>query len=432
MNIKNLGQVWTPPEIVEQMIELKCNFGTLLDPGSGNGAFHQHFPEAMAIEIDQKYGKSNVITMDFFDLPINAVKFNTIIGNPPYVRYQDILPDTKKKLDMTLFNASSNLYLFFIEKCIRHLKKHGELIFIVPRDFLKATSAQKLNEFIFEQGTITDFIDIGGDVKIFDDATPSCCIFRFEKDNFTRKTMFTDQTNKLFSGAVEKDFSIKNGHLLFTGLDQYPVKFSDLFFVKVGGVSGNNKIFKHKEYGIPFITSRTYKSGKPENYIFCDDYHVTNSIPRDIFHYLLQFKKELLSRGIKKFARHNWWKWGRTFYRSELKRIYVNTLLRTNNNKPFFVNECSNYDGSILAVFPLNQNLNIIDLCNALNNVNWKELGFMDGKRYKFSQKSLENAMLPPEFMEFLPQIKNVRSLLRCWKIFFIKLVFFLSHIVGN
>ena len=405
---KQLGQFWTPLNIIEQMLELRCNFGNVLEPSVGSGAIYQHLPSAVGIEIDPKFGSSEIIIMDFFDLPSNAVKFNTIIGNPPYVRFQDILPSTKQKLNMQMFNASSNLYLFFIEKCIRHLKRHGELIFIVPRDFLKATSARKLNEFIFEQGTITDFIDFGGDVKIFEDASPSCCIFRFEKDNFARKTLFVDKTNELFSGGVERDFSIKNGQLLFTGLEQYPVKFSDLFFVKVGAISGANDIFKHDEYGIPFVTSRTYKSGKTENYIYLQDVKISNNSKE--FKYLRKFKKELLKRKICEFTKANWWKWGRGFYNSDLRRIYVNCLLRTNNNSPFFIHECKCYDGSILAIFPLNQNLNIVDLCIALNNVNWKALGFMDAKRYRFTQNSLENAMLPPEFMDFLPRVENIND----------------------
>ena len=410
---ERFGQYFTSQHIIEMMIDLRMNYGTVLEPCCGDGRFLDFLPEAMGIEISKRFGKSNIIIMDFFDLP-EVVKFNTIIGNPPYVRFQDILPDTKQKLNMEFFNASSNLYLFFIEKCIKHLKKHGELIFIVPRDFLKATSARKLNEFIFEQGTITDFIDFGGDVTgLFEeDVTPSCCIFRFEKDNFGRKTIFTDNSNELFLGSVERDFDIKNGQLLFTGLEQYPVKFSDLFFVKVGAVSGNNEIFRHDEYGIPFVTSQTYKSGKTENYIYLNDikfFHLNNTTGQAL-KYLRQFKKELLNRGIQKFTNKNWWKWGRSYYDSELKRIYVNCLLRTNNDKPFFINECKCYDGSVLAIFPLDQNLNIVDLRDALNNVNWKALGFMDGKRYKFSQRSLENAMLPPEFIEFLPQVENVRT----------------------
>jgi adenine-specific DNA-methyltransferase len=44
---------------------------------------------------------------------------------------------------------------------VRHLRPGGELIFIVPRDFIKLTAARKLNAWLFEQGSITDFIETG-------------------------------------------------------------------------------------------------------------------------------------------------------------------------------------------------------------------------------------------------------------------------------
>lgn len=125
---------------------------------------------------------------DFFALRTVHI-FDTIIGNPPYVRYQDIFSDTKKLLTPyeKIFDKRSNLYLFFIYKCILHLKDKGELIFITPRDFLKSTAAIKLNQFIFDKGSITDLIDLG-DKKIFATAQPNCIIWRFEKGNFVRRT----------------------------------------------------------------------------------------------------------------------------------------------------------------------------------------------------------------------------------------------------
>jgi adenine-specific DNA-methyltransferase len=37
-----------------------------------------------------------------------------------------------------------------------------------------------------------------------------------------------------------------------------------------------------------------------------------------------------------------------------------------------------------------------------LNNVDWQELGFVVDGRFVFSQKSLENSLLPISFKEFL------------------------------
>ena len=370
-NIAQLGQVFTPQFIVSEMLRLRKNFGSVLEPSSGDGAFTKNIPGCIGIELDAVHCDSRCINMDFFDYPVEN-KFDTIIGNPPYVRYQDILPQTKVKLQTALFDQRTNLYLFFIEKCIRHLSQHGELIFITPRDFLKATSSMKLNEFLYLNGTITDIIDLG-DKKIFNGFTPNCVIWRFEKDNFSRKT------------NSSKEFVFCGGQLLFTK-NPYPIKFSDVFFVKVGAVSGNDKVFTNDTYGTAeFVCSSTCKTGKTKTMIF-----------NEKVEWLREYKDILMRRKIRKFDETNWWQWGRSHFVSEWDRIYVNA--KTRNKNPFFVHECKNYDGSILAVFPRKLNANITELCRNLNEVDWSELGFVCDGRYIFSQKSLEHSILPDSF----------------------------------
>ncbi|MGM9746791.1 MAG: Eco57I restriction-modification methylase domain-containing protein [Paludibacteraceae bacterium] len=375
LNIETLGQVFTPPTIVAVMLQLCKNEGRVLEPSCGNGAFFNEIPDCVGIECDSTICPQRALNMDFFDYPISE-KFDTIIGNPPYVRFQDIDVNTKKKLHSSLFDERSNLYLFFIEKCIKHLNDGGELIFITPRDFLKATSSIRLNAFIYQNGTITDLIDLG-DQKIFKGATPNCIIFRFEKGNFLRKC------------NVTKQFLYNNGQLMFTN-NLYPIRFRDIFFVKVGAVSGADKIFTSEQYGnADFVCSYTQKTGKTKKMI----YKMQNA-------YLLQYRQELLQRKIRKFDITNWWQWGRDHFVSDAKRIYVNA--KTRNKKPFFIHKCNNYDGSILAIFPHNQHCDLQKLCDMLNEVNWEELGFVCDGRYLFSQKSLENSCLPKSFQIFL------------------------------
>ncbi len=375
-NVENLGQVFTPQSIVAEMLTLRKNDGRILEPSCGDGAFFNEIPNCVGIEYDKIHCPNNALNMDFFDYPISE-KFDTIIGNPPYVRYQDIEVSTKKKLRSRLFDERSNLYLFFIEKCIYHLTEHGELIFITPRDFFKATSSIKLNQFIYENGTITDLIDLG-DQRIFKGFNPNCVIFRFEKNNFSRKTNIT------------KEFICSNGQLMFTD-NSYPLRFKNLFFVKVGAVSGADNIFTNEEFGnTDFVCSFTAKTGNTKRMI----YNTTNE-------FLFGHKEELLNRGIKKFDESNWWQWGRNHYISNEKRIYVNA--KTRNKTPFFTHECKNYDGSILAIFPKNQKIDIEEVCKELNQVNWYELGFICDGRFLFSQKSLENTCLPISFKKFMP-----------------------------
>lgn len=388
-NISVWGQVFTPKNIVEKMLELTKNrnnsFKRFLEPSCGNGAFFNSLPEnKIGIEIDRNVipkNNNNILNIDFFDYPVNE-KFDTIIGNPPYVRFQDINVKTKERLRpfAQLFDSRTNLYLFFIFKSILHLNKFGELIFITPRGFLKNTAAIKLNEFMFKNGTITHFFDLG-DAKIFKTAQPNCAIWRFEKDNFTKKT----QDNR--------HFLCVNGQLFFTK-HNYPIFFKDLFFVKVGAVSGADSIFTNEQLGnIDFICSHTAKTGKTRRMIY--------NINID---YLKKFKNKLLKRKIKKFNEHNFWQWGRNYFKSCAPRIYVNT--KTRNSCPFFLNSCTAYDGSILAIFPRFKTTptTLQKLCSLLNAVDWNELGFVCNGRFLFSQNNLEKSILPDFFKEFIPK----------------------------
>ncbi|HEC1748729.1 TPA: class I SAM-dependent methyltransferase, partial [Campylobacter lari] len=124
LNIKELGQVFTPQYVVSDMMSLIKNNGRFLEPSCGNGAFFRNLPaNKIGIEIDKNViNDQQILNIDFFDYPINE-KFDTIIGNPPYVKYKDIKYNTKFSLQTysQIFDERSNLYLFFIYKCILHL-----------------------------------------------------------------------------------------------------------------------------------------------------------------------------------------------------------------------------------------------------------------------------------------------------------------------
>ena len=119
---KKLGQVFTPENIVEQMLNLRKNVGSILEPSCGDGIFLNKIKDCVGIEYDSNICPKNAINLDFFDYSLTNT-FDTIIGNPPYIKYTNICDDTKIKLDISLFNKRSNLYLFFIEKSIKHLNK---------------------------------------------------------------------------------------------------------------------------------------------------------------------------------------------------------------------------------------------------------------------------------------------------------------------
>jgi len=398
LDVSRLGQVFTPPAIVDVMLSLVRNRGRVLEPACGDGAFLQHFPFAVGVEIDPRHAPPGARVMDFLALP-DAESFATVIGNPPYVRYQDIAVATRRLVRRSVLDGRANLYLFFIEKCLRHLAPGGELVFITPRDFLKATSAVPLNRLLYATGTITDFVELG-DSRLFDDATPNCAIWRFERGNFSRRTRYAAQgVADGLAGLArlqwdERHFVESGGHLLFTRGD-YDLRLADIAFVKVGAVSGADDLYASELYGNrEFVCSSTVRSGTTRRMLWCEAGEPPPAV-------LLPHKERLITRRIRPFDESNWWHWGRGYHQSALPRVYVNS--KTRSSRPFFCHRCTHYDGSVLAIFPHDPLLAVQKLADALNGVDWTDLGFVCDGRFLFAQRSLEQTPLPGPLRALLP-----------------------------
>ena len=248
--VKNLGQVFTCDREIELMTSLIKNTGNILEPSAGTGNFMKYLKNITAIEYDSSICPQNALNIDFFDYDISN-KFDTIIGNPPYVGFKEIIESTKSKLDLNKFDKRTNLHVFFIDKCLKHLNTNGEIIFLTPRDFIKQTSAIPLINELHKSGTITHFYDYGDEV-LFSGFSPNCAIWRFEKNNFSRKT-------KLLNSQVVEQQNI-GGQFVFSNV-LYDFKLSDIFDVKVGGVSGMDSIFVNSNGNEDFVYSKTHTTG---------------------------------------------------------------------------------------------------------------------------------------------------------------------------
>ncbi len=399
-DVAALGQVFTPDAVVHAMLALRRKRGRVLEPSCGDGAFLRHLPGAVGLELDADHCPPGAQVMDFFAYP-EGERFDTIIGNPPYVRFQDIPEATRKRLACGQFDGRSNLYLFFIEKCLRHLAPGGELIFITPRDFLKATSAVKLNRLLYAQGSITDAIELG-DARVFADAVPNCLIWRFEKGCVERTMRYAaigtgdPLAASLAAPAWEtRHFLECAGHLMFARGD-YPLRLADVAFVKVGAVSGADELYADAVHGTrDFVCSSTVADGRTRRMIWSEPGEPPPAV-------LAPHKARLLQRKVTRFDESNWWMWGRLHYRSARPRVYVNG--KTRAARPFFLHPCTDYDGAVLAVFPRREDIDLAAFRDALNAVDWAELGFVCDGRFLFSQRSLENAPLPATFAAFRPR----------------------------
>ena len=374
LDVHQRGQVFTPLRTAAKMASLLENKGPVLEPSCGEGVFLDVLRErdVTAIELDSSISPSQASCTDFFSFS-QKKQFQSIIGNPPYVRFQDILPTTKRYLEEqyisdSVFDGRTNLYLFFINKCLDHLPKGGEIVFITPRDFLKATSARSLNERLYKEGSFTHFIDLG-DQKIFAYHTPSCAIWRWVRGR-KQRTLYDGRTMHYQRGQIYFSSDKKKG----TPLSYY-------FTAHVGAVSGADSLFTSPKGNVEFVCSRTRQEDVLRRMIY-DTPHES----------LLLYKKRLLERKIRAFDNRNWWQWGRKCVTKVGERIYVNS--KTRSNSPFFTHSCTHWDGSVLALFPKRSSISVSHWVEVLNRQDWRMLGFMSGGRYLFSQRSLENAVV--------------------------------------
>lgn len=360
MNKENLGQFFTPSYICDKMINLIENKGIILEPSCGDGAFLKKLPKtAIGLEIDEKIKYPTALTLDFFEW---NKKVDTIIGNPPYVKYKDILDSTKAKLPQVM-DARTNLYSFFIWHAIEILNDNGELIFIVPRDLIKSSSTIPLMKKMYLEGGFTYWQEYG-DEKIFENASPNVVIFRWVK------------------GASHKIFVKRKGdYLIFEEIKNNLIPLGEIFTVLVGGASGANKIFIEESGNINLVVSDTKKTGKTKKAHYYEE-------PNE---YLKAHKEALLSRKIKKFTEKNWWEWGRKIRHISGEKIYVNS--KTRDMAPFFTNDSGWFDGSILALIP-KETIDIDKAIKTLNDTDWSAQGFLVGGRLIFGQRTLSNALI--------------------------------------
>jgi hypothetical protein len=187
--IKNEGVVFTSFEICSQIIEqIKPKINeTICEPSVGRGIFifsllEKFRFENVSLENIKNFVENNLFCFDinidfineFKELLINYLsligidgsidlknircedflkqkdKWDVTLGNPPYVRIQnlkkDYLDELKKDLiSVTLGNI--DLYYAFLEKSIKSSKRVG---FIIPNSFIKTKSGKFLREILID------------------------------------------------------------------------------------------------------------------------------------------------------------------------------------------------------------------------------------------------------------------------------------------
>ncbi|EAI3890366.1 class I SAM-dependent DNA methyltransferase [Campylobacter jejuni] len=111
----------------------------------------------------------------------NFKGFDLIIGNPPYIR-QEELKELKPHLakNYKVYKGTSDIYTYFYELGFNVLKDNGVLSYITSNKYTRAGYGEALREFLLKNVKFLEYTNLNG-IKVFDSATVDTSILCFEK-----------------------------------------------------------------------------------------------------------------------------------------------------------------------------------------------------------------------------------------------------------
>jgi hypothetical protein len=202
-----------------------------------------------------------------WDKEFPGIKFDVVVGNPPYVRIQ-----TLDKVEVEFFNAkyraagrgNYDIYVLFVERTLNLLKKDGYLGFILPHKFFTAKYGEPIRKVI-SAGSYLDEIVHFTDQQVFEGATTYTCLlflskkenkkFRFSKVNDLSHWIYAKEAERgdisaSNATASEWNFTVGEKAALFERLSNMPVKLGDMADIFVGLQTSADTVFLFKDTNI--------------------------------------------------------------------------------------------------------------------------------------------------------------------------------------
>lgn len=173
-NQKLRGAYYTPPAIAKFILQWGIsgsNDSKILEPSCGDGVFlkcigNNEMPYNNVTAIEYEAGEadkaraialhdSEVINTDFHRFCLDTDKrFNLVVGNPPFIRYQYYDPKQQKLAD-EIFKRSklkrtklTNAWVTFVIGASQLLTETGKMGFVIPSELLMVKYAQQLRQYL--------------------------------------------------------------------------------------------------------------------------------------------------------------------------------------------------------------------------------------------------------------------------------------------
>ncbi len=297
-----LGQYATPSTIAGDMLTYARSLLTpdtpvrFLDPAFGTGAFYsallQTFPpsriaDALAFEVDPLYGQrarelwtDTGLRLHLGDFtksqpPIEKLKANLLICNPPYVRHHHLAREEKKRLQALLaplgngrLSELAGLYCYFLLLSHAWMANDGVAGWLVPSEFMDVNYGRQIKAYLLQRVSLLRVHTFDPNETQFQDALVSSSIIWFRNASPASNQMveFTSggsllapktrvlvtpaelRTTGKWSKYTRKSASVEH--------TQPRVSLSDLFTIHRGLATGANNFFvlthaQINEYGLP-------------------------------------------------------------------------------------------------------------------------------------------------------------------------------------
>lgn len=200
------GAYYTPIEIAKFILQWGINGSSdseILEPSCGDGVFLEclnnekmAFKKITAVEFEtEEANKARAINLensyvrndDFHQFCLNTFdRYDLIVGNPPFIRYQYYDSDQQILADEIFKRAGlkrtklTNAWVTFVVGCSMLLKEQGKLGFVVPSELLQVKYAQQLRKFLethFNKINIISFENL-----VFEDIQQEVVLLLCEKN----------------------------------------------------------------------------------------------------------------------------------------------------------------------------------------------------------------------------------------------------------
>jgi adenine-specific DNA-methyltransferase len=417
---EQLGQYFTVDERVQAaMVKLvKHRTGHALEPSAGAG----HLASALAsarpsldidcVEVDKTLpwnGPGSPECAEFMTWSQGrSGQYDVVFGNPPYVSVRALSPTMQRTLaqDLTNWHGKANLYHLFIHRSAQLLSDGGELVFIVPTDWMYQTATASLRAELATLGSVTHVINLGEE-KVFPDAdVPALCIFRFQRGSRSRTVRYRTGLsgkweNRRLHTTENRWFFLDTATAELTR-DWRPL--GEQYVPRVGMVTGLDAAFSTRPNAVErratrmlLTTTRTEAAFIDANRFACID-----DVPRRAREHLLAHKHQLLERRIRAFDESNWWQWGAIRNLGEMasgtERFYA--LAKTRSPEPFFTHTGSGfYSAGVVGLFKLPGAMQMDAAVNAANSAAFRSvlegMQLVTNDKVQLQPSTLADALFP-------------------------------------